>query len=94
MPANNNFYISINADKLRIRISKSMKKSTTQMTKAELFSVLKEKDDVIASLNARVDELENMAVRSRAIPMDADGSRMLTMMNQRIKALEEQINAG
>ena len=42
-----------------------MKKSTTQMTKAELFSVLKEKDDVIASLNARVDELENMAVRSR-----------------------------
>jgi len=69
-----------------------MKKSTTQMTKAELFSVLKEKDDVIASLNSRVDELESMAIKSRAIPMDADGSRMLTMMNQRIKALEEQIN--
>lgn len=69
-----------------------MKKSTTQMTKAELFTVLKEKDDVIAGLNARVDELENMAIESRAIPMDADGSRLLTLMNQRIKALEEQIS--
>lgn len=62
------------------------------MTKAELFTVLKEKDDVIAGLNARVDELENMAIESRAIPMDADGSRLLTLMNQRIKALEEQIS--
>jgi len=69
-----------------------MKKSTTQMTKAELFTVLKDKDDVIASLNARVDELENMAIESRAIPMDADGSRLLTLMNQRIKALEEKLN--
>lgn len=62
------------------------------MTKAELFTVLKDKDDVIASLNARVDELENMAIESRAIPMDADGSRLLTLMNQRIKALEEKLN--
>ena len=69
-----------------------MKKSTTQMTKAELFTVLKEKDDVIANLNARVDELEKMAIESRAIPMDADGSRLLTMMNQRIKALEEKLS--
>tara|TARA_R110001592_G_scaffold60543_5_gene184195 strand:- start:1948 stop:2169 length:222 start_codon:yes stop_codon:yes gene_type:complete len=69
-----------------------MKKSTTQMTKAELFTVLKEKDEVIANLNARVDELENLAIESRAIPMDADGSRLLTLMNQKIKALEETVN--
>ena len=92
MPASSNFYISISPNNKDNIISTSMKKSTTQMTKAELFSVLKEKDDVIASLNSRVDELESMAIKSRAIPMDADGSRMLTMMNQRIKALEEQIN--
>jgi len=61
------------------------------MTKAELFTVLQEKDDVIANLNARVDELEKMAIESRAIPMDADGSRLLTIMNQRIKALESQV---
>tara|TARA_B100000900_G_C20574350_1_gene714694 strand:- start:696 stop:914 length:219 start_codon:yes stop_codon:yes gene_type:complete len=68
-----------------------MKKSTTQMTKAELFTVLKEKDEVIANLNARVDELENMAIESRAIPMSADSSKLLTLMNQRIKALEEKL---
>tara|TARA_B100000902_G_C27063837_1_gene790458 strand:+ start:122 stop:340 length:219 start_codon:yes stop_codon:yes gene_type:complete len=69
-----------------------MKKSTTQMTKAELFTVLKEKDEVIANLNARVDELEKMAIESRAIPMSADSSKLLTVMNQRIKALEEKLN--
>ncbi len=62
------------------------------MTKAELFTVLKEKDEVIANLNARVDELEKMAIESRAIPMSADSSKLLTVMNQRIKALEEKLN--
>ena len=68
------------------------KKSTTQMTKAELLQVIKQKDQVIADLNNRIDELEGMAIASSAVPMDADSSRMLTLMNQRIKALEERIN--
>ena len=62
------------------------------MTKAELFTVLKEKDEVIANLNARVDELEKMARESRARPMSADSSKLLTVMNQRIKALGEKLN--
>jgi hypothetical protein len=33
-----------------------------------------------------------MAISSQAVPMDADSSRLLTMMNQRIKALEEKLN--
>jgi hypothetical protein len=33
-----------------------------------------------------------MAVTSQALPMDADSSRLLTLMNQRIKALEEKLN--
>jgi len=68
-------------------------KSTTQMTKGELISLLREKDKIIADLNARIDDLESLAITSQAIPLDADSSRLLTLMNQRIKALEEQINA-
>lgn len=68
------------------------RKSTTQMTKAELMSVIRQKDTVIAQLNSKIDELESMAISSRAIPMDADSSRMLTLMNQRIRALEEKLN--
>jgi len=68
------------------------KKSTTQMTKAELLELVNEKNTIIAELNSRIDELESMAISSQAVPMDADSSRLLTMMNQRIKALEEKLN--
>ena len=47
-------------------------KSTTQMTKAELLDVINEKNTVIADLNARMDELESMAVVSKAEVLDAD----------------------
>lgn len=69
-----------------------MKKSTTQMTKAELLNLIKEKDQQIAKLHEKIDELENMAVSSAAVPLDADSSRLLTVMNQRIRALEERLN--
>jgi len=67
-------------------------KSTTQMTKAELFALLRDKDKIIADLNAKIDDLESLAITSQAIPLDADSSRLLTIMNQRIKALEEKLN--
>ena len=67
-------------------------KSTTQMTKGELIALLREKERIIADLNVKIDELEGLAITSRAIPLDADSSRILTLMNQRIRALEEQIN--
>jgi hypothetical protein len=62
------------------------------MTKAELLEVLNDKNIIIADLNARIDELEGMAITSQAVPMDADSSRLLTVMNQRIKTLEEKLN--
>lgn len=68
-------------------------KSTTQMTKAELLDVINEKNTVIANLNARMDELESMAVVSKAEVLDADTSRLLSTMNARIKALEEKLEA-
>ena len=66
-------------------------KSTTQMTKAQLIGLLREKDNIIADLNSRIDDLEGLAITSQAIPLDADSSRLLTLMNQRIKALEERL---
>ncbi len=62
------------------------------MTKAELIALLRGKDKIIADLNSRIDDLESLAITSQAIPLDADSSRLLTLMNQRIRALEEQIN--
>jgi hypothetical protein len=66
-------------------------KSTTQMTKSELIALLREKERIIADLNVKIDDLEGLAITSQAIPLDADSSRLLTLMNQRIRALEEQI---
>lgn len=62
------------------------------MTKAELIEALRKKDNIIADLNAKIDELEGLAITSQAIPLDADSSRLLTLMNQRIRALEEKLN--
>jgi len=70
-----------------------MKKSTTQMTKTELLDLLKQKDQIIAELNAKIDDLESLAVTSDAVPLDSDTSRMLSSMNQRIRALEEKLNS-
>jgi hypothetical protein len=67
-------------------------KSTTQMTKSELIDMIRHKDTVIAQLNDKIDELEKLAITSQAIPLDADSSRLLTLMNQRIRALEQQLN--
>jgi hypothetical protein len=61
-------------------------KSTT------LLDVIRQKDIVIAQLNDKIDDLEKLAITSQAIPLDADSSRILTLMNQRIRALEEQLN--
>ena len=64
-------------------------KSTTQMTKAELLELINEKNRIIADLNDKIDELEGMAVASQSKPLDADTSRLISSLNQRIKVLEE-----
>jgi len=66
-------------------------KNLNQLTKNELIDLLKDKEVVIADLNARIDELEKMAIKSEATPLNADTSRMLSAMSQRIKSLEEQV---
>ena len=61
------------------------------MTKSELLETIRKKDIIIAQLNDRIDDLEKLAITSQAIPLDADSSRLLTLMNQRIRALEQQL---
>ena len=68
------------------------KKSKTQMTKAELLDLINEKNRIIADLNSKIDDLEGMAVASQSKPLDADVSRLISSLNQRIKALEEKID--
>lgn len=79
-------------DALWATVNTSMK-NLNQMTKNELIELVKSKEVVIADLNARIDELEKMAIKSEAHPLNADTSRMLSVMSQRIKSLEEQIGS-
>lgn len=79
-------------DALWATVNTSMK-NLNQMTKNELIELVKSKEVVIADLNARIDELEKMAIKSEATPLNADTSRMLSVMSQRIKSLEEQIGS-
>ena len=79
-------------DALFHTVNTSMK-NLNQMTKNELIELVKSKEVVIADLNARIDELEKMAIKSEATPLNADTSRMLSVMSQRIKSLEEQIGS-
>jgi hypothetical protein len=66
-----------------------MKKSLTQMTKAELLVLIQDKETIIADLNSKIDDLESMAVKSAAVPLDADTSRLLSNLSNRIKKLED-----
>ncbi len=66
-------------------------KSTTQMTKAELIDEIIRQRNIIGELNAKIDELEGMAIQSTSRPVDADTSRLLSSMNARIKELESKI---
>ncbi len=77
-------------DALWAAVNNSMK-NLNQLTKNDLINLVKDKETVIADLNARIDELEKMAIKSEAHPMNADTSRMLSVMSQRIKTLEEQV---
>jgi hypothetical protein len=80
------------SNEFSIRRKQSMAvKSTTQMTKSELLNTIAEKNRIIADLNQKIDELENMAVQSTSVPLDADVSRLLGSMNARIRELENLV---
>ena len=68
------------------------KKSLTQMTKTELIEFIREKNIIIADLNAKNDQLELAAVASEARPVSSDTSKFLESLLARIRKLEEQLD--
>lgn len=66
-----------------------MKKSKTQMTKAELIAEIKQRDQIIAELNSRIDELEHSVIQSQAHVLDADSNKLLDVLRKRIEHLEQ-----
>lgn len=67
------------------------KKSKTQMTKAELISLLKEKEESIKALETEIEQLRNDRIALDTIVADQDTSILITGLNARIKALEETV---
>jgi hypothetical protein len=68
-----------------------VKKSKTQMTKAELIELCYEYESVIKSLKDAVTNLENDRIGLDTIVADNDTSFLISGMNARIKKLEDKI---
>ncbi|MDC1040405.1 hypothetical protein OAQ62_01270 [bacterium] len=68
-----------------------VKKSKTQMTKAELIELCYEYESVIKGLKDAVTNLENDRIGLDTIVADNDTSFLISGMNARIKKLEDKI---
>jgi len=68
-----------------------VKKSKTQMTKAELIELCYEYESVIKNLKDAVTNLENDRIGLDTIVADNDTSFLISGMNARIKKLEDKI---
>jgi len=68
-----------------------MKKSKTQMTKAELIKLLKEKEATISSMQTELDSLRNDRIALDTIVTDQDTSFLIASLNKRVKKLEERL---
>jgi hypothetical protein len=68
-----------------------VKKSKTQMTKAELIELCYEYESVIKDLKDAVTNLENDRIGLDTIVADNDTSFLISGMNARIKKLEDKI---
>lgn len=67
------------------------KKSTTQMTKAELLALTKRQADTIQTLESRVQDLEQqLQIRAAAVMLDSDTSHLVSVLKERIRTLEQQ----
>lgn len=61
------------------------------MTKAELISLLKEREESIKALETEIEQLRNDRIALDTIVADQDTSILITGLNARIKALEETV---
>ena len=71
-----------------------VKKSKTQMTKAELIELCDELEQIQADMQKTIDSLQNDRVALDTIVADTDVSAIITGMSARIKKLEERLDNG
>ena len=71
-----------------------VKKSKTQMTKAELIELCYELEQVQADMQKTIDSLQNDRVALDTIVADNDVSAIISGMSARIKKLEERLDNG
>ncbi|MDA7807287.1 hypothetical protein N8955_00985 [bacterium] len=71
-----------------------VKKSKTQMTKAELIELCYELEQIQADMQKTIDSLQNDRVALDTIVADTDVSAIITGMSARIKKLEERLDNG
>jgi hypothetical protein len=71
-----------------------LKKSKTQMTKAELIELCYELEQIQADMQKTIDSLQNDRVALDTIVADTDVSAIITGMSARIKKLEERLDNG
>jgi len=71
-----------------------VKKSKTQMTKAELIELCYELEQIQADMQKTIDSLQNDRVALDTIVADNDVSAIISGMSARIKKLEERLDNG
>ena len=71
-----------------------VKKSKTQMTKAELIELCYELEQIQVDMQKTIDSLQNDRVALDTIVADTDVSAIITGMSARIKKLEERLDNG
>jgi len=68
-----------------------MKKSKTQMTKAEIIDLLKQKEEETPALKANLDNINKDRIEVDTIVTDKDTSFIIASLNSRVKKLEEKL---
>lgn len=71
-----------------------MRKSKTQMTKAELIELLKEKEAIITDLETEIESHNKERIALDAIELGQETSELIIALNSKIRQLEQQLDNG
>jgi hypothetical protein len=71
-----------------------LRKSKTQMTKAELIELLKEKEAIITDLETEIESHNKERIALDAIELGQETSELIIALNSKIRQLEQQLDNG
>lgn len=71
-----------------------LRKSKTQMTKAELIELLKEKEAIIIDLETEIESHNKERIALDAIELGQETSELIIALNSKIRQLEQQLDNG